>query len=102
MQQLSQWRIDTDTSKILLDEAFFLQEDRFLDRAQTWVSAFGAHLVSIEIGADRAQVHFQIDGKDWLLQVETLCESAWIEPFSQVSDEQLKNLCDLLVTHTFV
>ncbi|MBN7820808.1 DUF3630 family protein [Bowmanella yangjiangensis] len=40
----------------------------------------GADVLALEWGADRWQQRFELDGRLYLLYMESVCEAVWIEP----------------------
>lgn len=86
MQQLIQqpphWRLE---QKILHCEfAPFLSQHAFGQWAQRLSAQQNWHIVSLEQGADRAQMHFSTNGNDMLLCFEATCQAIWIESIQEL------------------
>lgn len=90
MQQLNQWSQEND--RIILVSA--IPQD--LEAFETWVEQLVAscslEAMSMETGADRAQLHFRLCDCDFLLHFEALCEALWIEPMNSQSQDKIGNL----------
>ena len=90
MQQLNQWVVRED--KIILTPPIPADIDSF----EAWTAQFSSstlwQILSVEKGADRAQLHFRFEQCEFLLHYEALCEALWIEPMNNRSADKIRNL----------
>ena len=97
MQQLS-WLFTLDET-ITVDCRPEPDWESFPQFAITFCEQTKVQKIEVNIGADRAQLHFRCEFGDFLLLYEELCEALWIEPFhSRPSQQkQLENLYKLVL-----
>jgi hypothetical protein len=57
--------------------------------AEDFCLKFNLQKVSLDYGADRAQLHFRTTLGEFLLHYESLCDSIWIEVFIPNNEKQL-------------
>ena len=90
MQQTIKWEQRGDS--LHLTSQLPTEIDNFEHWAYALASTYQWQIVSVEQGADRGQLHFQVGQFDYLLHFESLCEAIWIEPMNSQSAGKIGNL----------
>ena len=90
MQQLNQWAIEG--GKITLTSPVPDDVEAFESFAAQFSSSDLWQTLSLETGADRAQLHFRFQHYDFLMHYEALCDALWIEPMNNQGTDKIRNL----------
>ena len=90
MQQLNKWILEEN--KIILHSPVPTDIDSFASWSEQFSSSTLWQTLSVETGADRAQLHFRFQQCDFLLHYEALCDALWIEPMNNHSIDKIRNL----------
>ncbi|MFT5311998.1 MAG: hypothetical protein ACI8Z9_000474 [Paraglaciecola sp.] len=72
-----------------------LNWESFTELAESFCFQFKLQKISLSLGADRAQLHFNTGLGDFLLYYESLCDSLWVEVFVRENKKQLTDFYNL-------
>lgn len=103
MQQLAEWKLVSAYTNHSIMQWY---DDIYIEDFNLWAEQFCRQYEfksqEIALGADRAQLHFQVEGFDFLLCYEALSESLWIEGHNAFANQNIQLLAQLMSKDTLV
>ena len=97
MQQLEQnIQYSIDEGSIKLKCIDWLDDEQWIDFIEQFSQKPIIDIVSLEEGADRHQLTFRFKNTLFILNIEHLCEAAWIESLEPEKQEKLLDMYSVI------